>query len=110
MPVARLVAPALFAAAALVAAGCSEEAQLDFQQENADGFMAGCASTTDDPVIQVELCQCVIDTAQVRLRFTEFEEMEAELKAEVPEGEPPPPLPPELVEIVAECVIEVGEL
>ena len=52
----------------------------------------------------------MIDTAEVRLRFTEFEAIETQLTAEVPEGAPPASLPPEIVEIVAECVIEEGDL
>lgn len=94
----------------LGATACSEEAQLDFEQENADSFMAACTSTIDDVLIQTQICQCVIDTAEARLRFSEFETIETDLEAEVEEGESAPPLPPEMVEIVAECVIEEGEL
>ncbi len=72
--------------------------------------MAACASTDDDPLIQTEICQCVIDTAQVRFRYSDFNAVETALTAEVAEGAPRPTLPPELVEIVAECVIDVGEL
>ncbi len=97
-------------AASGLAAGCSEEVQLDFVQDNADSFMAACTSTSDDSIIQAEICQCVIDKAQVRLRFSEFEAIEESLKVEVADGSPPPTLPPAMVEIVAECVIEVGEL
>ncbi len=110
MSLTRFVAPLVLAASVIGVAGCSEETQLDFVQDNADSFMAACTDTTEDALIQTELCQCVIDTAQVRLRFAEFDAFEASLTAEVAEGEPAPPLPPEIVEIVAECVIEVGEL
>ncbi len=110
MHLTRLVVTTLAAAALLGATGCSEETQLDFVQDNADGFMAACTSTTDDTLLQTEICQCVIDTAQVRLRFSEFEAIEATLTVEVADGDPPPPLSPQIVEIVAECVIEVGEL
>ncbi len=108
--VAPLLIPAVLVAMAGLATSCSDDVQLDFVQDNADSFMAACTSTTDDLVIQSEICQCVIDTAQVRLRFSEFDAIEASLTADVPEGAPAPTLPPEIVEIVAECVIEVGEL
>lgn len=92
------------------AAGCSEEAQLDFEQENADSFMAACTSTTDDVLLQTQVCQCVIDTAEARLRFAEFDAIEDELQIEVEEGAPEPAMAPEMVEIIAECVIEEGKL
>lgn len=108
MVITRFVAA--LAVIALGAAACAEEVQLDFEQQNADSFMAACTSATDDPLIQTQVCQCVIDTAEARLRFSEFETIEGGLEVEVEEGASAPPMPPELVEIVAECVIEEGKL
>ncbi len=94
----------------LLAASCGGEEQIDFAQSNADSFMASCTSIDDDPILQTQICQCVIDTAEARLRFAEFDEMEAALKVEVADGEAPPPLPSVMVDIIAECVIEEGGL
>jgi hypothetical protein len=91
-------------------AGCGGDPQVDFRQENTDGFMAACTTTPSDPLIDTEICQCVIDTAQVRLRFTTFAEFDAAMKAPVADGDLPAPLPPEIVDIIADCVIEVGNL
>ncbi len=92
------------------ATACGSEPQLDFTQENTDSFLAACTTTPDDLLLHARICQCVIDTAEARLRFTEFEAFEDQLTAETADGAPPAALPPAVVELVAECVIEEGGL
>lgn len=92
------------------AAACGEDVQIDFAQENADAFMAACTTSPEDLLLYTRLCQCVIDTAQARLRFAEFAQIDADLRAEGVDGAPAPELPPEIVDIVAECVIEEADL
>ncbi len=110
MPLFRRAPIPGFVLAVSLAVSCGGEEQIDFAQSNADSFMASCTSIDDDPILQTQICQCVIDTAEARLRFAEFDEMEAALKVEVADGAAPPPLPPVMVEIIAECVVEEGEL
>jgi hypothetical protein len=92
------------------ATACGSEPQLDFRQENADSFLAACTATPDDLLLQARICQCVIDTAEARLRFSEFAAFENQLTVETADGAPPAELPPAIVELVAECVIEESGL
>lgn len=92
-------------AAPLLAVACSDEEPQGFTRDNQSGFLAACTLPLEDSRLTSAICQCVFDEGQVRIPFGRFAAIEREL-LEDPDQE----LPQELVEIVAQCVIEEAEL
>lgn len=101
----RLVVVVVVAALGLFAAGCSEDAQTDFNDENQDGFMAACTEPVEDSRLVAGICQCVFEQIQLQGDFAEFEAIDAEL-IETPSLE----LPQQITDFIAQCVIEEAEL
>ena len=89
----------------LTAAACSQEEPQEFTNDNRDGFLAACTEQLEDTRLTSAICQCVFDESQVRIPFVRFTTIERELQ-EDRERE----LPEELVDIIAQCVIDEGEL
>ena len=94
----------MIVASALVA-GCGDDAPTDYSATTTDDFFAACTDATLDSVLHTRLCQCVIDELTAELDFTEFAELDAEMAAE-----PAPATSPIIIDAVADCVIEVGDL
>lgn len=96
--------------AAMGLAACGSSPQEEFLVENTDSFMAACTQVPNDPLMHTEICQCVIDRAQVVLSYPEFESFEAALLVEPEQGQAEPELDPEMLDLIAECVIKVARL
>ncbi len=79
--------------------------QTDFSAQQSENFFAACTVPVEDSILQGRLCQCVFERAQTDITFERFSEIDAQLVAD-----PLADLPPELTEIVAECVIEEADL
>lgn len=94
----------LLALGALTAA-CSEEAPTGFTVDNETGFLAACTDLLEDDPLVSGICQCVIQRTEAELPFARFAAIDAEL-LNSPDGD----LPPEITDIVAECVIDEGDL
>lgn len=92
-------------AVGLTAAGCGVEPPTDFTADTRSGFMAACSRPLEDPQFVTEICRCVFLGAAGELSFDRFAAVDERLRAD-PEAE----LPAEIVDIIADCVIEVAEL
>ncbi len=90
---------------AFAAAACSPDEPTDYTAENSDGFFAACLQSPEDSFLQAKLCQCVFDNAVLEIPFDRFVEIDESLTLD-----PLAPLPEELTEIMAQCVIEEADL
>lgn len=84
---------------------CGEETPSEYSAQNTDDFFAACTDATIDSVLHTRLCQCVIDELTTELDFEEFVELDEAMAAE-----PARPTASAIVDVVADCVIEVGDL
>lgn len=96
---------ALVALAGFALVGCSGDAQTDFTVDNESGFMAACTTAIEDSRLVSGICQCVFEQTEAQIPFAEFSATEEELV-----GSPDLELPQEITDIIADCVIEEGEL
>ncbi|MEM7323021.1 MAG: hypothetical protein AAF531_08045 [Actinomycetota bacterium] len=90
---------------AVLLVGCSEEDPTGFTVDNETGFLAACTAPLEDDRLVSDICQCVIQRTEAEIEFSRFSAIDADL-LEAPDGE----LPQEITDIVAECVIEEGDL
>lgn len=98
-------ATVLVIVASALVAGCGDDAPTDYSATTTDDFFAACTDATLDSVLHTRLCQCVIDELTSELDYATFVELSDAMAAE-----PAPPTAPEIVDVVADCVIEVGDL
>lgn len=89
----------------LVLSACSEPLQTEYTAQQSENFFAACNVPVEDSILQGRLCQCVFERAQVDISFERFAEIDAALVAD-----PLAELPPELTEIIAQCVIDEADL
>lgn len=89
----------------LGSSACGDEAPTDYAEQNRKDFLAACADPLTDDLLDIELCQCVFDAIQAEIDFARFTEIEQTLV-----DNPRAKLPADVVELVADCVIELGEL
>ncbi len=92
-------------AGSLLLAACGVDEPTDFTADNRSGFMAACTRSLDDTQLVTDVCRCVFAATSDELSFVEFSSIDRQLQ-ENPEQE----LPEEVLDVIAECVIEVGEL
>ncbi len=97
-----VLAPVL---ALVVVAGCSPEPQTEYTKETASNFFAGCTDPKVDSLLQTRLCQCVYQRMNVSIPYERLAVLDGELAAD-----PELRLPREFVSLIAECVIEEGDL
>ncbi len=95
----------ILVASGLLAAACTEEVPTDFNADTRTGFMAACSRPLDDPRLISGICQCVFDETQVEITFDEFVAADQRLVADQEQ-----PLSDELNEIIADCIVEEGDL
>lgn len=84
---------------------CSEEPPNDFTADTRSGFMAACSVPLEDSRLVSDICQCVFEETQAEVLFDRFAEIDQELKEN-----PEQPLSDEITGIIADCVIEEGDL
>lgn len=84
---------------------CGAETPTEYSAENRDAFMAACVDGPVDGIYQQRVCLCVYEEAETNIPFERFLEIEDQL-TDVEN----PDLPEDLLELVAQCVIEEGDL
>jgi hypothetical protein len=95
---------AVVMAVATVSCGADEQVY-DFTGETRDGFLLACTTQLDDSRLTTAVCQCVFDETQRRLSFDEFEAVDRQL---IDDGDAP--LPDEVVEVMAGCIVDEANL
>ena len=102
----RLVGPGLLGFVFVVTlAACSADTQTEFTVDNESGFMAACTAAIEDSRLVSGICQCVFEQTEAQIPFAEFSATDDELVES-----PDLALPQEITDIIAQCVIEEGEL
>lgn len=89
----------------VVLAGCGTETPTEFSVENQEAFMASCVDAEVDGIYQQRVCLCVYQEAESTIAFERFLEINNQL-----EDAEDPSLPDDLLELVAQCAIEEGDL
>ncbi len=84
---------------------CGADDPTEYSVENREAFLAACTDTGTDELYQQRVCQCVYDEAETSLPFERFREIEAELT-----DAEQPVLPDDILDLVAACIIEEGDL
>ncbi len=109
-----ILLPALFA---LVS--CTSEETIDYSSANREGFLAACTQTgadistdkgssfgdqVDDPLF-TSICRCALRETEKQLSFEEFNALDQRL-VESSSAK----LPPQMIDIIADCVIGEASL
>ncbi len=97
---------AILLASVLFLAGCSDEPPLDYSQDTRDAFLTACVDPVADELLTFRLCQCTFDRLQQEVAFARLAEIE-KLLADNPDTAP---LPEEVAQIVADCIVDEVEL
>mgnify|MGYP007025639228 CR=1 FL=1 len=92
-------------AALAILGGCGQDAPEDYSQQTRDNFLIACTAPLEDSRLDVQICQCVFDKAQVRMPYERFASFDQSLI-----DNPEAVVPAELVDLIAECVVEEAEL
>jgi hypothetical protein len=87
-----------------VLAGCGSEAPAEYSDETRANVLASCADDTDG-ALTGDVCACAYRSIRTRLPYERFAEIDQDLRAR-----PGSPLPDDVLELVAGCIVEVGEL
>ncbi len=95
----------LVASFALLFAACGEDPAPEYSDENREAFLASCTNLDEDDLIQTRLCQCGYEEAESSLDIERFLSIEEEMR-----DDPEAPLPEEIVELLAQCIIEEADL
>jgi hypothetical protein len=99
-PVSMLVVLGLSA----VSVACGEGPPAAYTDRIRADLLAACTAE-DDPPIVGDICACTYRHLRVSLPFERFREIDEELRLD-----PFAPLPDDVLTVLAECVIEVGDL
>ena len=89
---------------AVGAAACADGQPTDFTADTREGFLAACSVPLDDSRLTSDICQCVFERTQEEISFERFTAIDEQLQ------DPARPLPDEITDIIAECVIEEADL
>jgi predicted small lipoprotein YifL len=103
----RRLARSAVASIAVVAwalAACGVDEPAEFTDNTRTNVLAACVDD-EDPAMVGDICACAYRTMRTRLSFERFEEVDRQLRTDLIQ-----PLPRDVVAILAECVIEVGDL
>lgn len=102
----RIRSSALLLALGLaVIASCGTDEATEYGDENREAFLAACTDGGSDGLYEQRVCQCVYDEAEASIPFERFREVNDEL-ADAED----PALPDELLDALAVCIIEEGDL
>lgn len=89
----------------LSVAACGGEEPTDYSDQNRDAFLAACVDAETDGLYEQRVCQCAYDEAAATIPFERFREINDTLA-----DADPPVLPEDLLEVIAVCIIEEGDL
>ena len=84
---------------------CGSDEPTEYSDASREAFLAACTDPETDSLLQQRICQCVYDEAEASIPFERFREINDEL-ADLEE----PGLPDDVLDVVAVCVIEEGDL
>lgn len=91
--------------ASLVLAACGGEGPTEYSADNRDAFLAACLDADVDGLYQQRLCLCAYEEVEASIPFERFREINEQL-----ENVDTAALPEDLLEVLASCVIEEGDL
>ena len=94
----------MLAAFALVV-GCGSDPPTDYSEVTSDNFLTACTAPGEDSLLRTRLCQCVFDRALTQIPYDRFVAIDKRL-TEFPES----PLPGDLAQLIADCVVEEADL
>lgn len=89
----------------LAVSACAPEPQTEYSQQTEDNFFAACTDPVNDSILHTRLCQCVYQRMRVVVPYGRLVVLDEEMVAD-----PELRLQPELVELIADCVIQEGDL
>lgn len=101
-PVLALLAPVALVAA--LVSGCGEGPPAAYTDETRSNVLAPCHAETD-PAMVGDVCACTYRSIRTGVPFDRFRQIDQQLRED-----PTAPLPDDLVELLADCVIEVADL
>jgi len=84
---------------------CGGETPTEYSEANQEAFLAACVDDAVDGVYQQRVCRCVYDEARDAIAFERFLEINEALT-----DSEDAVLPDDLLDVVAACVIEEGDL
>jgi hypothetical protein len=93
------------AAICLWGSACGADGPSEYSDENREAFLAACSDGESDGLYEQRVCRCAYDEAEATMSFERFREISDEL-AEAEE----PALPEDMLDLLAGCVIEEGDL
>lgn len=91
--------------ASLLVPSCGTEDPTEYSSENREAFLAACTDVDVDELFQQRLCLCAYEEAEASIPFERFREINEELG-----DADTATLPEDLLEVLASCVIEEGDL
>ncbi len=91
--------------ASLVVSGCGTDEATEYNSDNREAFLAACIDADVDGLYQQRLCLCAYEEAEASIPFERFREINEQL-----EDADTPALPEELLDVLASCIIEEGDL
>ena len=101
-PAVRLAPTAVLLAVALTS--CGSEGPGDYSDETRSNVLAACVGDTDRPIVG-DVCTCAYRAIRTTLPYERFDEIDRHLRERSDA-----PLPDEVLELIADCIVEVGEL
>ena len=87
----------------------STEQATEYNDDTRAGFLASCADSVADSSLVVEVCACFYDGLEGTLEFEQLASIE-ESRQVATEQSLSEPLPGELEELIAACVLEEASL
>lgn len=87
-----------------VTVACGEDEPTQYSGNTRTNLMVTCEAEGDLPMVG-DVCACTYRSIRTRLPFARFRQVDQELR-----NDPEAPLPDDVLELLAECVVEVGDL
>lgn len=86
-------------------AACGAEEPAEYGDDNREAFLAACTDADGDGLYQQRVCRCAYDEAVATIPFERFREINDEFSLA-----DEPVLPDDLLDVLAACIIEEGDL
>jgi hypothetical protein len=83
---------------------CGSDAASDYSDETRANLLTACTDAEDEAIVG-DVCTCAYRAMRTRLPYERFAEIDRRLR-----DDPAAPLPEEVLDAVARCIVEVGEL
>ena len=99
----RLLAPILVLALGLVS--CAEPVPETYTEDTRNDFLTACTSPQADGLGHIKLCQCTYEKLKATIAYPRFVEIERLFVVNQRT-----PLPDEVAQVLADCIVEEVEL